>query len=77
VWGGAIWNNAHFGGEFIGDRLQEIEYYQMEMGEVVIRQRAELDLGYDHSLLQKSDGWFATYVEWRNVNNDFLHQKIT
>jgi UDP-N-acetylmuramate dehydrogenase len=77
--GGAIWNNAHFGGEFIGDRLQEIEYYQMEMEEVVIKQRAELDLGYDHSLLQKSDGAIitATWRLKRSENEEWLRAKMT
>jgi UDP-N-acetylmuramate--L-alanine ligase/UDP-N-acetylenolpyruvoylglucosamine reductase len=53
VLGGAIFNNIHGGTHFIGERLLRVHALQ-EDGSIVIREKEELELGYDISRFHRT-----------------------
>ena len=53
--GGAIWNNAHYNQSLMGDFLLEVSFYDLETGQIIIKNKAELDFAYDQSWFQKNE----------------------
>ncbi len=54
VLGGAIYNNAHYLGDLIGDYIKELEVFDVKKGKIVIFPREKCEFAYEKSIFQKN-----------------------
>ncbi len=50
--GGAVWNNAHYGENFLASRVSAVEFFTWETGQIQILGGQELNFAYDQSFFQ-------------------------
>lgn len=51
--GGAIYNNAHYLGNLIGNHIKEVEAFDVKKGQVIIFSHEKCEFAYEQSVFQK------------------------
>ncbi|NOY81561.1 MAG: FAD-binding protein [Kiritimatiellaeota bacterium] len=59
--GGALYNNAHFSGRRIGDRIVAVEYIDSR-GRTLVATPRQLHFGYDSTDFRRHPDWVATRI---------------
>ena len=78
VLGGAIYNNAHYLNDLIGDNIRQIEVFDVEKEETLIFPREKCEFAYEQSVFQKNRNLiiFSAYFELKKFPPEEIKQKV-
>jgi UDP-N-acetylmuramate dehydrogenase len=78
VLGGAIYNNAHYLKDLIGDSIEQVETFDLEKEEIVLLTREKCEFAYEQSVFQKNKNLliFSAFFALKKSSPDEVKQKV-
>lgn len=78
VLGGAIYNNAHYLNDLIGDKIYQVEVFDVKKGEIRLFSREECQFAYEKSVFQKDRNLviFSAFFALKKSSPDEVKQKV-
>lgn len=76
--GGAIYNNAHYLKDLIGDNIQQVEVFDLEKEEICLFTREKCEFAYEKSIFQNNKNLviFSAYFALKKSSLDEIKQKM-
>lgn len=76
--GGAIYNNAHYLKDLIGDNIQQIEVFDLEQEKITFFSREKCEFAYEKSIFQKNKNLviFSAYFALKKSSLEEIMQKV-
>lgn len=78
VLGGAIYNNAHYLGNLIGDYIKEVEVFDVKKGKIDMFTREKCEFAYEKSVFQKNKNLliFSAFFALKKSSPDDIKQRV-
>ena len=78
VLGGAIYNNAHYLKDLIGDKIYQVEVFDVKNGEIHIFPREKCEFAYEQSVFQKDKNLviFSAFFALKKSSPDKVKEEV-